>query len=264
MARPPLETEEETVGKGKRRGGRALDLALPTAAVCLAALAAFMAFPLMRTQSAYDALTDPSEGGGGIDWTKLLSRNPETVAWIEVEGTEIDYPVVKPGPDKPRDWYLTHDFWGNESDLGCPYIDPRCDADGDHALVYGHHMGLSDQMFSSIYESYLRPSFDRVGCARWSTPDRGTVVFRRALALRVDRGYAAIQRFEFDSDEDLREWLFGLQSDAVASCAGTSYAAASSPSLEELAASATRVLTLVTCSSDRSGERDRTLLVFLA
>lgn len=242
------------MGKGKRRGGRALDLALLAAAVCLAALAAFMAFPLMRTQSAYDALPGPAEEDGGIDWTTLLSQNPETVAWIEVEGTEIDYPVVKPGPDKPRDWYLTHDFWGNGSALGCPYIDPRCDADGDHALVYGHHMGFSNQMFSSIYESYLQPSFDRVGCARWSTPDRGTIVFRPALALRVDREYAAIQHFEFDSGDDLREWLSGLQSDA----------GASSPSLEELAASASRALTLVTCSSGMSGERDRTLLVFLA
>ena len=42
-----------------------------------------------------------------IDFEKLKQKNSDTIAWIKVNGTDIDFPVVK-GTD--NSYYLTHNF----------------------------------------------------------------------------------------------------------------------------------------------------------
>ena len=241
----------------RNKKGRALDAILLAVAVACVAVAAAIFAMYAGQDGAYEALSEqaaPQSGEGGVDWDALLQQNPETVAWLSVEGTGIDYPVVQPGEGKPSDWYLHHDFWGNPSPVGSLYLDSRADADGRHMLVFGHHMGLSGQMFSPIYDTYRQEKFAGIGAAHWSTPDGGTVDFEPAMAMSVDMSYAPIQTFEFDTVDGLQSWLGELARDATAV----------SSDLDALTADASRVLTLVTCSSAWSGQRARTLLVFVA
>ena len=44
----------------------------------------------------YDSLAKAAEGqtADGIDWSMLRSRNQDIAAWLRVEGTAIDLPVV--------------------------------------------------------------------------------------------------------------------------------------------------------------------------
>lgn len=42
-----------------------------------------------------------------IDFAKLKQKNSDAIAWIKVNGTDIDFPVVK-GTD--NSYYLTHNF----------------------------------------------------------------------------------------------------------------------------------------------------------
>lgn len=242
----------------RKKKGRVLNaILLVVTAACVAV--AVVIFAMYAGQdSAYEALSEqvaPQGGqGGGIDWDALLQQNPETVAWLSVEGTGIDYPVVQPGEGKPSDWYLHHDFWGNPSSIGSLYLDSRADADGRHMLVFGHHLGLSGQMFSPIYDTYKQGEFDGIGTAHWSTPGSGTVDFEPVMAMSVDKSYEPIQTFEFATVDELQSWLGELSHDATAV----------SPELDSLTDGASRVLTLVTCSSAWSGQRARTLLVFVA
>jgi len=242
--------------KAKRILGKAVNAALISiVAICVAAAIAIFA-SYAKQESAYEDLSAQAAQNAeeGIDWDSLLAQNPETAAWLSVDGTPIDYPVMKPAGDKPSDWYLHHDFWGNPSSIGVPYLDSRCGADGRHMLVFGHHLGLSGQMFSPIYDAYEQGRFDGIGAAHWSTPDGGTVDFEPAMAMSVDKSYEPIQTFEFDSVDALQSWLGGLSHDATAV----------SPELDALIGDASRALTLVTCSSAWSGQRARTLLVFVA
>lgn len=238
---------------------RPLDAALlGIAAMCLLAAAVifgtFLAEDAAYRSLAGDAATSSGVSDGqAVDWESLSAINPDIAAWLRVDGTRIDYPVVKPGEGKAGDWYLSHDFWGNPNPIGCLYLDRRSSADGPHALVYGHHMELSGQMFHDISGAYGQTAFDAVGAAHWLTPT-GDEEFAPALSMRVDKGYAPIQRFEFEDAADLRMWLEGLAGDATAK----------SPDLDDLTKRARRALTLVTCSSAFAGERARTLLVFVA
>ena len=52
-----------------------------------------------------------------VDWDALLAQNPDTVAWIYMPGTSIDYPVVQGDSDEE---YLKKDFTG-ESFIRGPF-----------------------------------------------------------------------------------------------------------------------------------------------
>lgn len=237
------------------RAKMGLDVALWAIAILFGTHAALTLLPAIESKGRYSEISAGQQTCKSmIDWPALRMQNPDIAAWIKVDGTNIDYPVVKPGGGMESDWYLSHDFWSKTSPLGCPYLDSRSSPDGDHAIVYGHHLMYSDQMFSDVHLAYDQTSFDKIGSARWFTPKTGVATFTPALALKVDRRYAAIQHFEFNSSEELSEWLMGLETDARAT----------SKSLVDLSAEATRALTLSTCSSGRPGERYRTLLVFVA
>ena len=42
-----------------------------------------------------------------VDFNELLKKNPDTVGWIEVKGTNINYPIVQ---TTDNSYYLTHAF----------------------------------------------------------------------------------------------------------------------------------------------------------
>lgn len=68
----------------------------------------------------------------------LAERNPDYFAWLTVEGTRINYPVMH-SPTEP-DRYLHRNFDGGESLSGTPYLAADCGPDSDNLLIYGHNM----------------------------------------------------------------------------------------------------------------------------
>lgn len=83
-----------------------------------------------------------------VDFTNLLNTNSETVAWIKVNGTIIDYPVVQ---HNDNDYYLHHDFYGNATDLGWVFGDYRDNFStfGYNTIIYAHNL-INDTMFGSL------------------------------------------------------------------------------------------------------------------
>ena len=68
----------------------------------------------------------------------LSSINSDYKFWINVQGTNIDYPVVQ-GSD--NDFYLNHDFNKNYLPAGSIFLDYRNDFQKDfNSVIYGHHM----------------------------------------------------------------------------------------------------------------------------
>lgn len=68
----------------------------------------------------------------------LSSINPDYKFWINVEGTNIDYPVVQ-GID--NDFYLNRDFNKNYLPAGSIFLDYRNNFKKDsNSVIYGHHM----------------------------------------------------------------------------------------------------------------------------
>lgn len=85
---------------------------------------------------------------GGASFEELLAINPDVCAWITLDGTEIDYPVVQ-GEDNLE--YLNKDVYGEFALSGSIFLDSECDNTfhDQYALLYGHHMANS-RMFGDL------------------------------------------------------------------------------------------------------------------
>lgn len=78
----------------------------------------------------------------------LHRENPDCIGWIQIEGTNINYPVMH-CPDT-TDYYLHRDFYGEYSKSGTPYMAEKCDLQtSDNLTIYGHHMS-SGSMFADL------------------------------------------------------------------------------------------------------------------
>lgn len=217
------------------------------------------AYARLRDQASAEQSAAPSvsqdaseEQACGKDWELLRSQSADVAAWLSVEGTSIDLPVMRTSPTD-EDFYLSHDFWGSPSLEGVPFLDVRCQPDDAHRLVYGHHLSMGGQ-FSELQKAYRQAAFDEIGPCHWSTPANGEEVFAPLCAQTADAWTQGIQRFSFGGQDDLRGWLGSIAN--ASSARATRWKA--------LAASATSAITLVTCTSDGSGGAERTLVTFVA
>ncbi len=82
-----------------------------------------------------------SGGTGGWDLSWCYDMNNDTVGWIEVPNTVIDYPVLQ-SPLDQADFYLTNGFYKKDSICGAIYAREQCDVNkpSDNVVLYGHHM----------------------------------------------------------------------------------------------------------------------------
>ena len=236
---------------------RARRIVAVMALVACVALAAAVVLSFIRDgreREAYGKVASAAtrEGDGSVkDMAKVRELCPGAAAWLEVEGTPISYPVMEATEEAPG-FYLDHDAWGNRSADGVPFLDSRCSVTGSHLLVYGHHVIFTDRMFSPLQKAYEQDVFEGIGDAVWTTQG-GSERFEPIMSMGVDRSFSPIQSFSFSDISALRGWIASLSVDATAK----------SPASADLASSAKRVLTLVTCSSDFSGRRQRTLTLFV-
>ena len=187
---------------------------------------------------------DPYEGHATLP--------PTVLGWLSVGNTSISYPVVQSTESMPHDWYLDHDAWDRWNPLGCPYLDDRAVAGGQHMVIYAHHNEGTNQMFSELARMYHQAAFETLGDLTWETAE-GTVTYKPMCAMRVDSSYSTIQTFSFTDDEAFRHWLDWI----AISCD------AQSPTGDEDRDVATQACTLITCSNAEAGQQERTLVVFV-
>ena len=100
--------------------------------------------------------TDNLDENNNIDYSTLFDMNSDMVAWIKIDGTSINYPVMQTR-DRPN-YYLRKNFYKQYSYYGTPYIQENCDIKGsDNLIIYGHHINNS-KMFG-VLEKYKSKTF---------------------------------------------------------------------------------------------------------
>lgn len=69
----------------------------------------------------------------------LYEENSDLAGWLSIEGMKINYPVMQCEDDE---YYLHHDFYGNEDKYGCLYVRETADVNtpGTNFVIYGHNM----------------------------------------------------------------------------------------------------------------------------
>lgn len=117
-------------------------------------------------------------------WEQMSAINPEYLGWLTVSSTGISLPVVE---GRDNDYYLTHDFYGEQDRYGTLFADCLTeDTDDGNLLIYGHHM-KNGSMFGTLTDYCRQDFFNENSLIRWEgrEGDRFYTVF----AVLVVPGY---------------------------------------------------------------------------
>ncbi|MBQ1450253.1 MAG: class B sortase, partial [Eggerthellaceae bacterium] len=148
--------------------------------VCLCALA-LIGLSYCQGQQKYDSLAKTTGISGirenadvgelNVDWDALKATNPDTVGWVYIPNTAINYPIVQ---TSDNDFYLNHDFDGDEgwlAEFGTIFLDYRNASNWSDVsnFVYGHHLN-DGSMFASIAEIDSQQRFEECRTVFLLTP----------------------------------------------------------------------------------------------
>lgn len=91
-----------------------------------------------------------------VDFSELKQKNSDTVGWIQVAGTNVNYPYVHTGDNS---YYLKHSFDKSYNSAGWVFLDYRNDPDnfGRNNIIYAHGR-LDNTMFGSL-KKIVTPSW---------------------------------------------------------------------------------------------------------
>jgi len=86
------------------------------------------------------------------DVASLLEINKDTVGWLKVNNTNVDYPVVQA---EDNDYYLTKNFYKENDSAGWIFMDYRADNVNlsQNTIIFGHNMYYSGVMFGTLYKA---------------------------------------------------------------------------------------------------------------
>lgn len=83
-----------------------------------------------------------------VNFTNLLQINPDTVGWIKVENTHINYPIVQ---TTNNSYYLSHSFKQEKNQAGWIFMDYRNDSKNldKNTIIYAHNR-YDSTMFGTL------------------------------------------------------------------------------------------------------------------
>lgn len=178
-----------------------------------------------------------------IDFRKLKELNPDTLGWLHLEGTPLNYPVVQGHGD---DYYLTHNFTFEPSPHGCIYAEPGDAFPGKRSVLSGHNM-KDCSMFAILLFYYCEEGF--VG----KYPVIGLKTPKADYEIRVWGSVQFPGSFEFVSHPPREEEAFALWKETMIRLCP--FEAPFDLQCED------DIMVLRTCRPFRNGASDGTLIV---
>ena len=110
------------------------------------------------------------------DTSALQELSDDAVAWLTIDNTNIDYPVMQ-GKDNSE--YLNRKPYGKYSLSGSIFLDSRCDNEFNdiYSLIYGHHMDYGS-MFGAL-DNFIKPDF-------FNEHKKGTLITIGGTGYQID------------------------------------------------------------------------------
>lgn len=148
-----------------------------------------------------------------IDFDKLKEQNNEAIAWIKVNNTNIEYPVVK---TKNNEFYLNHSFDKSENLGGWIFADYKNKFNGTdkNIVIYGHNM-KDNSMFGTM-QKILNPE--------WYNNEENTNIILKTEGKNYIYKVFSIYRIEnedyyikteFNNDSEFEQFLNTLKARSI-------------------------------------------------
>ena len=155
-----------------------------------------------------------------LDFSKLIETNPDTVGWIKVPNSVIDYVVVKPPEDDPE-YYVKRDFYGDQSNYGTIFLDSRSQLDSKNIILHGHNM-QDGRMFSSL-KNYLDLGFYKTTPTFtfntiYEKNDWKVISVFKTNTMEAQGEVFNYLRGSFESDYDFLDFVYNLRVRSVIDC----------------------------------------------
>lgn len=151
-----------------------------------------------------------------IDWDYLKSVNEDIIAWIEIEGTNINYPILK---DKKL-YYLKHSFDKTYNSNGSIFTTNHSPFEDRETIVYGHNM-KTGAMFSDLSKYYNKEFLNSHLKFKIYTPIcdyEATVISVYSIGIETENNnikslnfdekiqyYKKISRYDIDNNEEINK-----------------------------------------------------------
>jgi sortase B len=110
------------------------------------------------------------------EYQALYDKNPDLVGWLEIEDTDINYPVLQSDSEDDSQYYLTHSFSKKKDKNGSLFMDYRNNIVNrdTNLIIYGHNM-KSGAMFGTLKKYLERGYLEKHATIRFDTIyERGT------------------------------------------------------------------------------------------
>ncbi len=160
---------------------------------------------------------------------KLKKINDEIVGWINIDHTNIDYPVLYHKEDSLNSqYYLYKDYEENYSDYGSIFIDFRCQqgAKSKNVVMHGHHM-IDGSMFSNLLK-YGKTSIDmdfykKSPVITFSTPEYGSSVYKIISVFKTtgDKNHDDFFNYmqgDFTGESEFMNFVYNVRARSMVNC----------------------------------------------
>ena len=135
---------------------------------------------------------------------ELQKINPDVCAWLTVDGTKIDYPVVQ-GSDNSE--YLSKTFKGYDNTVGTIFVNAYNHADFNdrNTIIYGHYM-YNGTMFNELEQYHEKSFWEKYPSFYIYTPD-GNVATYQIYSVGVVKDTSEGYTYQFADDAAFASFL---------------------------------------------------------
>lgn len=187
----------------------------------------------------------------GLDLLNKYCENPDMAGWLQVDGTNINYPVMK------GDEYLFRNFAGEYDDSGSLFVAEDWTDEDLCTLIHGHNMWMYGTMFHPLHDFADGGFFQRNRNIRFYTvgedglsAEKRTYEIFCCIRTRVDEwNYASCRNIAVN--EELDAFAAECRSRALQKCAFG----------DDNSKGCNGLIVLSTCSYHVRGDRGRLLVV---
>lgn len=139
-----------------------------------------------------------------IDFAALQQQNPDVYAWIQVPGTEVDYPILQSSNDNT--YYLNHTIDGEEKKEGAIFTENYNTKtfEDPNTVIYGHDM-KNGSMFQSIHKYMDRSFFDNNRDIVIYMPDQ--ILHYKIFAAYLTDNKHLLMNYNFWSKDEYQQYL---------------------------------------------------------
>ena len=142
---------------------------------------------------------------------KLQEENEDIVGWIEIEDTNINYPVLQGDDNK---YYLTHNYKKEKSQKGSIFLTKDYDwsLPSDNLLIYGHNI-MNGLMFQDLLKYSDEEFYESHPIIRFTTENKDVEfeifsVFKSRVFYKSEKNVFRYYDFvNADTEEEYNEFV---------------------------------------------------------